>query len=61
MNADEFSYGPCRAPTDYLSCSQAAIDDSGFCRWHMKVKFRIAFPYRPEAKVLTAKKAKATR
>ena len=36
-NADSFGYGPCQAPTQYLACSQAAINDSGLCRWHYKV------------------------
>ena len=60
MNADSFGYGPCQAPTQYLSCSQAAINEHGLCRWHFKVKFKIAFPYRPETKVVprdTTKKA----
>ena len=59
MTADSFGFGECQAPTDYLSCSQAAVNESGLCRWHMKVKFRIAFPYKPEVKVSTTKKAKS--
>ena len=56
MNITELGFGPCQAPTDYLSCSQAAVNDTGLCRWHMKVKTRIAFPYKPEVKVSTTKK-----
>ena len=57
MTADSFGFGDCQAGTERgWPCSQAAVNDSGLCRWHMKVKFRIAFPYKPEVKVSTTKK-----
>ena len=61
MNGDEFGFGPCLAGTDRnWPCSQAAVDASQLCRWHMKVKFKIAWPYKPEAQTVPArKKAKA--
>ena len=37
MNGDEFGFGGCTAPTQFLSCTQAAVNDSGLCRWHYKV------------------------
>jgi len=42
MSSDEFGFGPCRADTDRgWSCTEAAVDDSGMCRWHMKVACRM--------------------
>jgi hypothetical protein len=62
VNGDNFGFGDCREGTECnWPCSQAGANEHGLCRWHFKVKFKIAFPYRPEAKVPTSKKAKVPR
>lgn len=49
MTSDEFGFGPCKYDIDNgWPCSQAAIDDSGLCRYHGKVARRMTAPWRPE-------------
>jgi hypothetical protein len=57
MTADHFGFGPCRNGTERdWPCSQAAVNDSGLCRWHFKVARRIAAPWRPEPLEAPAKR-----
>ena len=49
MNADEFGYGECLAPTERgWPCSQAAVAQDGLCRYHLKLRLRMTVPWRPE-------------
>jgi hypothetical protein len=60
VTADEFGFGPCQAETERAwPCTQAAVDDSQLCRWHMKVERRMTRRVEPESKpALTRKKVK---
>jgi hypothetical protein len=60
MTADEFGFGPCKAETERSwPCTQAAVDDSGLCRYHSKVARHMTRRYVPEPATVTTKKAKA--
>jgi hypothetical protein len=61
VTADEFGFDPCRADTERgWPCTQAAIDDSQLCRWHMKVARKMIRRVEPESKAAPASRKKAT-
>jgi hypothetical protein len=62
MTADEFGFGPCKAETERgWPCTQAAVDDSGLCRYHMKVARHMTRQWKPEPSATPALKRKATK
>ena len=59
MTPDSFGYGACRAATESrLPCSEAAVDDSALCRWHMKVARKMTRRLEAESKSAPAPRKK---
>jgi hypothetical protein len=60
IGAEDYGHGQCQAQTASGACVQAAVDETGRCRWHRKLLLSLAAPPVKESDVLTRiAKAKA--
>jgi hypothetical protein len=62
VSADSFGFGDCQAGTESrLPCSEAAIGEDGYCRWHMKLARKMTRRVHSEPFAAPAPRKKVTK